>query len=42
MTIKTVKSLWIDEDLKNGMVERDEVKGMTSLAAQSIGKCTAN
>jgi hypothetical protein len=24
MTVKTVKSPWIDEELKNGMVERDE------------------
>ena len=28
MTVQTVKSLWIDEELKNGMVERDEAKGM--------------
>ena len=28
MTVKTVKSLWIDEELKTGMVERDEAKGM--------------
>ena len=39
MTVKTVKSPWIDEELKNCMVERDEVKGM---AAQPIGKPTAN
>ena len=29
MTVKTVKSPWIDEELKNGMGERDEAKGMT-------------
>ena len=28
MTVKTVKSPQIDEELKNGMVERDETKGM--------------
>ena len=28
MTVTTVKSPWIDEELKNGMVERDEAKGM--------------
>ena len=26
MTVKTVKSPWIDEELKNSMVERDEAK----------------
>ena len=30
MTVKTVKSLWIDEELKNCMVEREEAKGMAS------------
>jgi hypothetical protein len=30
ITVKTVKSLWIDEELKNGMVERNETKGMAS------------
>ena len=39
MTVKTVKSLWIDEELKNCMVERIKAKGM---AAQPIGKCAAN
>jgi hypothetical protein len=28
MTVKTVKSPWIDEELKNCMVVRDEAKGM--------------
>ena len=28
MTIKTIKSLWIDEEFNNCMVERDEAKGM--------------
>ena len=26
ITVKTVKSPWIDEEFKNGMVERDEAK----------------
>jgi hypothetical protein len=26
MTVKTVKSLWFDEEWKNGMVEKDEAK----------------
>ena len=26
MTVKMVKSLWFDEELKNGMLERDEAK----------------
>ena len=26
MTVKTIKSMWIDEELKNCMVERDEGK----------------
>ena len=30
MTVKTVKSLWIDEELKNCMVERDDAKGMAN------------
>ena len=30
MTVKTVKSLWIDEELKNCMVERYEAKGMAN------------
>jgi hypothetical protein len=39
MAGETVKSLWTDEELKNGMVERDEAKGMANkLAAQPIGK----
>ena len=29
-TVKTVKSPWIVEELKNGMVEKDEVKGMAN------------
>lgn len=28
MTVKTVKSPWIDEELKKCMVERDEANGM--------------
>ena len=28
ITVKTDESLWIDEELKNCMVERDEAKGM--------------
>jgi hypothetical protein len=28
MTVKTVKSLWIDEEFENSMFERDEAKGM--------------
>ena len=30
MTVKTVKSLWIDEEFKNYIVERDEAKGMAN------------
>ena len=30
MTVKTVKSLWVDEELKHCMVERDEAKGMAN------------
>ena len=30
LTVKTVKSHWIDEELKNGMVEREEEKGMAN------------
>jgi hypothetical protein len=30
ITLKTVKSPWIDEELKNCMVERDEAKGMAN------------
>ena len=29
ITVKTDKSHWIDEELKNGMVEWNEEKGMT-------------
>jgi hypothetical protein len=28
MTVKTVKSLWIDEEFKNGMIEKDETTDM--------------
>ena len=43
MTVKTVKSLWIAEELKNCMGERDEAKGMAiNLAAQLIGKRISN
>jgi hypothetical protein len=30
MTVKTVKSLWVVEELKMFMVERDEAKGMAN------------
>ena len=30
MTVKTVTSLWIDEELKHFMIERDEAKGMAN------------
>jgi hypothetical protein len=30
MIVKTVKSPWINEELKNGMIERDEAKGMAN------------
>ena len=30
MTVKTVKSLWIAQELKNVVVERDEAKGMAN------------
>ena len=30
MSFGTFKSLWIDEELKNGMVERDEAKGLAN------------
>ena len=30
MTVQTLKSLWIEEELKNGMLERDEAKGMAN------------
>ena len=30
MTVKTVTSMWIDEEFKNGMVEREEAKGMAN------------
>jgi hypothetical protein len=30
MTVETVKSPWNDEELKNGMVERDEAKDMAN------------
>ena len=30
ITVKTVKSPWIDEELKNVIVERDEAKGMAN------------
>ena len=30
ITVKTVKSPWVDEDLKNSVVERDEAKGMAN------------
>ena len=37
-----VKFPWIDDELKNCVVERDEAKGMAlSLEAQMIGKRTA-
>jgi hypothetical protein len=43
MTVKTVKSLWIAEELKNCMGERDEAKGMAiNLDAQLIGKRISN
>ena len=43
MTVKTIKSPWIDEKLKNVMVERDEAEGMVNnLAAQPIGTSTAD
>ena len=35
MTVKTVKSPWIDEELKNCMVERDEEKGMAIKSGSS-------
>jgi F420-dependent methylenetetrahydromethanopterin dehydrogenase len=42
MTVKTVTSPWIDEELKNCMIERDEAKvWQISLAAQLIAKRTA-
>ena len=42
MTVKTIKSSWMNEELKIE-VERDEAKGMEiSLTAQPIGKHTAN
>ena len=37
MTVKSVESLWIDEELKNGMVGRDEAKGMANKSG-----CTAD
>lgn len=37
MTVKTVKSPWMDEELKNCMVERDEAK--CTVGDQLIGKC---
>ena len=37
MTVKTVKSLWIDEELKHLMVERVEAKGMANKSG-----CTAD
>jgi hypothetical protein len=37
MTVKTVKSPWIDEDLKNCMVERDEAKGMAIKSGSPSG-----
>ena len=41
MTVKTVISQWIDEELKNGVVERDEAKGIANnVATQPIGKRT--
>jgi hypothetical protein len=33
ITVKTVKSPWIDEELKNCMIERDEAKGMAIKSA---------
>ena len=30
MTVKTIQSLWIDEELKMCMVERDETKGIAN------------
>jgi hypothetical protein len=30
LTVKTVKSLWINEELNNCMVERDDAKGMAN------------
>ena len=37
MTVKTVKSPWIDEELKTFMVQRDEKKGMPNKSG-----CTAD
>ena len=34
MTVKTVKSPGIDEELKNGMVERDEAQGIVTTSAK--------
>ena len=43
MTVKTGQSPWIDEELKNCMVERDEAKGIANKsAAQWICKHNAN
>jgi hypothetical protein len=42
MTVTTVKSPWIDEELKNCMVERDEAKGMANKSGSPTGKRTAN
>jgi hypothetical protein len=39
MTVKTVKSPWIDGELKRGMRQKE---WQISVAARPIGKCTAN
>ena len=37
MTVKIVKFSWIGEELKNGMVERDEAKGMAIKSGSPSG-----
>ena len=42
MTVKTVKSLWINEELKKDMVEMRQKEWQKNLSAQPIDKSNAN
>ena len=39
ITVKTVKYLWIDEELNHFMVERDEEKGMANKSGCKLRSC---
>ena len=45
LTVKTAKSPWIDDELKNVMTERDEAKGMANKSGNTADwqtYCTVN